>query len=173
MGSATRLDSFASVPNSLAHMESEGLLKKLAITFTISLVAYFVIFHWIENRRISAGPWNVTFSTDTNAQPSIIITQEKLKLTNLRIIFPEQRWSETNLIRAIRYDTARTNCGFGEVVFQDPTFLPGTITFNFFGHEVELLPRTLIIDKREYPWIANDVIYVRGEGKFRPAKKKY
>lgn len=168
-----RLDSIASVTNSPSHMESDGLLKKLAITFTISVVAYFAIFHWIEHRRVSSGPWNVTFVTDTNAQPSVIIAQEKLKLSNLRITFPEQRWSESNLLRSIQYDTSKTNCGFGEIVFQDPTFLPGTVTFNFFGHEVELLPRTLIIDKREYPWIPNDTIYVRGAGKFQPKKKKY
>ncbi|MBC8002274.1 MAG: hypothetical protein H7X97_06770 [Opitutaceae bacterium] len=154
-------------------MESDGLIKKLAITFTVSLVAYLAIFHWIERRRVVAGPWTVTFATDTNAQPSVVIAQETLKLTSLRITFPEQRWIETNLLRAIRYDTAKTNCGFGEIIFQDPTFLPGTLTFNFFGHEVELLPRTLIIDKREYPWISGDTVYVRGQGKFKPAKKKY
>jgi len=59
-------------------MESDGLLKKLAITFAISLVAYLAIFHWIENRRVAAGPWTVTFTTDSNAEPSVIIAQEKM-----------------------------------------------------------------------------------------------
>jgi hypothetical protein len=40
----------------------------------------------------------------------------------------------------------------------DSTFLPGTLTFQFFGHEIELLPRVLIIDHREYPWTGEPVV---------------
>jgi hypothetical protein len=35
----------------------------------------------------------------------------------------------------------------------DTTFLPGTLTFRLFSHELELLPRVLIIDHEEYPWV--------------------
>ena len=41
---------------------------------------------------------------------------------------------------------------FGNCVFMDTTFLPGTITFQFFGHEIELLPRVLVIDRQEHSW---------------------
>ena len=41
---------------------------------------------------------------------------------------------------------------FGNCVFMDTTFLPGTITFQLFGHEIELLPRVLVIDRQEHPW---------------------
>jgi len=34
----------------------------------------------------------------------------------------------------------------------DTTFLPGTVAFQLFGHEIELLPRVLIIDHEEHPW---------------------
>jgi hypothetical protein len=40
----------------------------------------------------------------------------------------------------------------------DTTFLPGTVTFQIFGHEIELLPRVLIIDHQERPWLANGSI---------------
>ena len=36
--------------------------------------------------------------------------------------------------------------------------LPGTATFELFGHEIQLLPRVLIIDRREYPWRPNATI---------------
>jgi hypothetical protein len=32
-------------------------------------------------------------------------------------------------------------------------FLPGVVTMNLLGHEIELMPRTLVIDKKEVPWI--------------------
>ena len=41
---------------------------------------------------------------------------------------------------------------FGQVLFTDLTYLPGTVSFEVFGHEVELLPRTLIVDRQEVPW---------------------
>lgn len=47
---------------------------------------------------------------------------------------------------------------FGKCVFMDATFLPGTITFELFGHEIELLPRALIIDRQEHRWQPNATI---------------
>ena len=34
-------------------------------------------------------------------------------------------------------------------------FLPGVVTMNLLGHEIELMPRTLVIDKKEIPWTAD------------------
>ena len=31
-------------------------------------------------------------------------------------------------------------------------FLPGIVTMNLLGHEIELMPRTLVVDKKEVPW---------------------
>ncbi|MED6314148.1 MAG: hypothetical protein VX704_03865, partial [Verrucomicrobiota bacterium] len=41
---------------------------------------------------------------------------------------------------------------FGECIYQDLMFLPGIVTMNLLGHEIELMPRTLVIDKKEVPW---------------------
>ena len=41
---------------------------------------------------------------------------------------------------------------FGECIYQDLMFLPGVVTMNLLGHEIELMPRTLVIDKKEIPW---------------------
>jgi hypothetical protein len=38
------------------------------------------------------------------------------------------------------------------VIYEDLTFLPGVVTFDLFGHEVELLPRALIANKKQVPW---------------------
>ena len=47
---------------------------------------------------------------------------------------------------------------FGRVKFEDLTYLPGTVTFDFFGHEIELIPRTLYINRKPRPWQSNAII---------------
>jgi len=47
---------------------------------------------------------------------------------------------------------------FGKVKFEDLTYLPGTVTFYFFGHDVELLPRALYINRKARPWQSNETI---------------
>jgi hypothetical protein len=49
---------------------------------------------------------------------------------------------------------------FGKCVFMDTTFLPGTLAFELFGHEIQLIPRVLTIDKQEQPWRSNVIIPV-------------
>jgi hypothetical protein len=40
----------------------------------------------------------------------------------------------------------------------DATSLPGTVAFELFGHEIQLLPRVLTIDNQERPWRSNEII---------------
>jgi hypothetical protein len=40
----------------------------------------------------------------------------------------------------------------------DTTFLPGTVTLEVFNHQVELLPRVLVIDRQEHPWLSESTI---------------
>ena len=46
-------------------------------------------------------------------------------------------------------------------------FLPGVVTMNLLGHEIELMPRTLVIDKKEVPWNT-----VGGRITLKPSPKK-
>jgi len=94
----------------------------------------------------------------------------------MQISFPGERLPVTNALSAVASGHARpespvTNhtppittllfaqpqpvpyeVPFGKCVFMDTTFLPGTVTFELFGHEIELLPRALIIDRQEHSW---------------------
>jgi hypothetical protein len=40
----------------------------------------------------------------------------------------------------------------------DTTFLPGTITFQLFGHEIELMPRVMMIDHEEKQWLSSNIL---------------
>jgi hypothetical protein len=151
------------------------LPRVLITTFLIALVLYVASFKWIQYKRESKGPWNVTFATDAAGTPSLTILQPALNIQNVQITFPEQKIPETNLLQVVKFDKPTTNAPFGEIVFQDPTFLPGTVMFNFWGHGVELTPRILVINNQAVNWQSNTNIPVTGEGKFerRPVKKPF
>ena len=128
-------------------------LKQLALAFLIALVVYVAAYHGIEHRRNRNGPWLVTF-TNAASVPSVINTQPALDISRLSIAFPGQAaLAITN--EPVRFDQPQPvpfDVPFGQCVFEDTTFLPGTVVFKLFGHEIQLLPRVLTIDRREYPW---------------------
>lgn len=146
-------------------MKSERLPKILLIGFIFALGIYVLTFSFIQQRRTAKGPWQVVFTTDNEATPGMLVTNAKLKV-NQRIVFSGLKHSQANLVQPVLFDDPiKTNVPFGQIIFQDLTFLPGTVTINFSGHEVEMLPRVLIIDKKEYEWAAGNVIYINGPGK--------
>jgi hypothetical protein len=140
-------------------MRSDSLVKHLAIAFAIAVVLYIVSFSWIQHRRVFRGPWEITFVTDAAGRPSLLISQPMLQISQT-IAFPGRKIAPANLARVQRFEEAVTDLPFGEMIFQDPTFLPGTVTMRLFGHEIELLPRVLIVDKKEIPWRAGQTIDV-------------
>jgi len=137
---------------------SDNPVKHFLLALLIALVVYFVSYFGIEHRRNRKGPWQVTFTNTTSGKPSITINQPALQLTNVRIVFNESFSTFTNTSSTVFFSQPRPvpyQVPFGRCVFMDTTFLPGTVTFQLFGHEIELLPRVLIIDHREWPWHSN------------------
>jgi hypothetical protein len=141
-------------------MRSDGLLKHLAICLVIAVVFYVAAFGWIEHRRTARGPWVADFRADAAGNPALFICQTNLNISE-SIVFPGQTTQSTNFSRTIFFDQTPADLPFGELIYQDPTFLPGTVTMRLFGHVVELLPRVLTVDKKEYPWKSGAVIQVR------------
>jgi hypothetical protein len=142
-------------------MKSDNPIKHFALAFAIALLIYFVFYSGIEHRRTRKGPWQVTFVTSTNGEPRILINQPTLRVENVEIVFEGEVVPLTNNPTTIQFSQARQvpyEVPFGKCVFMDPTFLPGTLTFQFFGHEIELLPRVMIIDHREQPWRSSNII---------------
>ena len=141
-------------------MKSARHLRHLAIPFGIAVLVYVILYLGIEHRRTRLGPWEVAFTNEVSGVAAMVINQRSLGITNLHITFR----GETNLIagtvltgletpREVPYDVP-----FGQCVFMDATFMPGTLAFKLFGHEIQLLPRVLTIDRKEIPWRANDII---------------
>ena len=137
-------------------MKSASLLKLFILPFLIALVLYVVGYSWIEHRRVRNGPWEVRFAVESEI-PTIIINQPKLQIQSVRITFPGQD-IVTNFSETMTFAHPRQwpyAVPFGKVVFMDTTFLPGNVTLELFGHEIQLLPRVLTIDRKEIPWQSN------------------
>ena len=143
-------------------MKSDNLLRHLAIPFVLALVVYVISYSWIEHRRTRKGPWEVAFTNDASGAPMLVINQPSLAVTNLQITFPGET-NRTNVSMSFAQpQQVPWDLPYGKCVFMDTTFLPGTITMDLFGHEIELIPRVLTIDQKEMPWASNKTIPVTG-----------
>jgi hypothetical protein len=170
-------------------MKSGGPLKHVVLAFVLAIVGYALFYRGIEHRRNEKGPWLVIFTNNAAGTPEIIVDQPTVGVTNVHITFdgePPPARSGTPAMsippdapradQLLQYETnfAATSAvqhfsrpypvpftvPFGKCVFLDTTFLPGTITFALFGHEIELLPRVLIIDFKEHAWQSGATIAV-------------
>src|SRR5258708_36892755 len=138
----------------------ENPMKRFLVAFSIAVVIYLIFYQFIEHRRNRKGPWQVTFTNSVSGDPRIIINQPFLSITNVLMTFAgapragdAYRTLSFEQPRQVPYDVP-----FGTCVFMDTTFLPGTVTLHLFNHEVELLPRVLVIDRQEHPWLSESTI---------------
>lgn len=139
--------------------KSSSLLKTVLLIGLVSLVGYALCFSWLERRRYRNGPWEVTFTRQDNS-PALLINQTRLGLSNVTVIFAEAV-APTNLPQTVRFQhgqVAPLELPFGQCVFLDTLFLPGTAACEMFGHEIQLLPRALTIDRAERPWVSGEKI---------------
>jgi hypothetical protein len=124
--------------------------KHVVLLFVAVLAAYAALFKTIENKRQSHGPWAVEFQHSEGAAPALLISQPHLNLRNVTIVVHGERL--TNAPGVVRFDRVKQSPPFGRVIYEDLTFLPGVVTFDLLGHEVELLPRALVVNKKLVEW---------------------
>jgi hypothetical protein len=142
-------------------MKRDNPARHFIVAFVIALLGYMLVYHWIENRRTRKGPWQVTFTNNPAGTLAVIINQPALSISNVQIQFPggviTNQQSPITLLfnqpRPVPYDVP-----FGKCVFMDTTFQPGTLTFQLFGHEIELLPRVLVLDRQEHAWKSGEIV---------------
>jgi len=137
-----------------ANTEPDRPARHFLLAFVIALILYAIVYRAIEHRRVRKGPWQVTFTSTAAGAPALVINQPALKIANVQVVFDGQSAppsAPSTLVfgqpRPVPYDVP-----FGKCLFMDTTFLPGTVSFALLGHEVELLPRVLVIDRQEHPW---------------------
>ena len=148
--------------------DSDNILKHAAIVFCIAVAGY-AIFYFADNQlRARKGPWEVSFFS-TNDAPAIEINQPSLGIEKVQIIFEGETLANAQPGKII-FRQPKQLLPFGKTKFEDLTYLPGSVAFDFFGHEVELLPRTLYLNKTEHPWKSGQVFTLKPGEKLPPEK---
>ena len=130
----------------------DNILKHVAIAGVIAVVGYFSLYALDSHLRMRKGPWEVTFAAETNGTPYILVNQPALGIRDVKVRFPGEQSALTNAPVTVRFSKANTQPAFGELRFQDATYLPGTVTLLAFNHEVELIQRGLALDRQEHAW---------------------
>lgn len=131
-------------------MKSGFTAKSIVLLFFAVLALYLVVFFGIERARQHKGPWEVNFQTNAEGSPQLIVSQAKLGLSNVKIVVNGE--NSSNATGRVSFDHVKRPVPFGKVIYEDLTFLPGVVTFDLFGHEIELLPRALIANKKQVAW---------------------
>jgi len=145
-------------------MSGERFGRQLLGLGLASAVLYFALFAWIEHGRNRQGPWEVTFTRFTNDRPCLEISQPALGLRDVRIVFPSALPTNTPpLPQRWTFKDARPTpfaLPFGRCVFLDTLSLPGTVTLEVAGRQVQLLPRVLTVGGVERPWRTGETIQI-------------
>lgn len=137
----------------------DNIFKHAAIAFVLAVVGYIGFYSCDAHLRTHKGPWVVDFLETTNHEPLLVINQPALGIQNVRIQLAGE--TVTNTQAGVRFEKPyELALPYGRVRFHDLTYLPGTITLDLFGHEVEMLPRTLFINTKERPWQNDCYIYL-------------
>lgn len=142
-------------------MKSDRPLKHFILAFLLAVICYVFFYHSIEHRRTRKGPWEITFTNDFNGNPALIINEPRLAITNAQIAFTDRKAPVSFKPSTLHFSEPRPvpyDVPFGKCVFMDTTFLPGTVTLDLFDHEIELLPRVLVIDRQEHPWLSQSTV---------------
>ncbi|PYK61548.1 MAG: hypothetical protein DME21_08865 [Verrucomicrobia bacterium] len=137
-------------------MHSSGLWKPVLGGLLLALAIYIGGFKFDQHLRTRRGPWRVTFTTEPAGAPAIVVDQPTLNIADLKIVFTGE--TTTNASGTVVFDVPQKPVPFGRVKFEDLTYLPGTVTFDFFGHEIELIPRTLYINRKPREWKSGETI---------------
>jgi hypothetical protein len=152
-------------------MNPKSIWRQIALLGVVVLVGYFGVFNWVERRRFVKGPWQVSF-TQSNSAPVLVINQFTLRITNVMIVF-EGSILATNVSETVAFGQGRAvpfDLPFGKCVFLDPLFLPGTAACEVFGHQIQIIPRVLMIDGIERPWVSGGTFVLTNKPASQPQR---
>ena len=152
--------------------QSDNILKQVALVGVIAVVGYFGLYALDTYLRERKGPWEVTFATETNGTPYLVVRQPALGVRDVKVSFPGERSPLTNAPVTVRFAVPNTKPAFGALRFQDATYLPGTVTLLAFNHEVEFIQRALVVDRQERPWQAGLTVELAPTNQAPPVREQ-
>jgi hypothetical protein len=146
-------------------------IRTALILFAILIPAYLLVFYGIEGTRTASQPWRLTFIVDSNQIPSLRIQQPDLRVNAVVVRFPDERATNAPSETTVVLDRPQPALPFGTRISEDLMFLPGVETLDLFGHEVEIAPRVLVLNRREIQWTSNLAIDARTGEKLSPESR--
>jgi hypothetical protein len=152
--------------------------KSVAVTFVLALAFYLLAWSWMTRWQTGRGPWQVAFATNDLGVPRIVVQQPALGISNVVVTFPGEMLFDTNATGIVHFARPQQKTPFGRVVFDDLMRQPGTLTLDLFGHEVELIPARLTVNRQPLLWTNNAVLELSPTNKLpadapRPKKSGY
>lgn len=156
---------FRAMSSGSAEPGSEGVFKHFAFAFVLAVVCYVGFYSCDSHLRLRKGPWELTFKNEVDGTPTVVINQHQVGITNVTLRLSGELVEQK--VETVQFTGPGIQVPFGKVVFFDTTYLPGTLTLDLLGHEVELLERTLIVNFKDHPWQSGEVITLRAEDKWQ------
>jgi hypothetical protein len=132
-------------------MSGSRILPHFIGAMVLALVIYVGGFSLDQHLRTRRGPWEVEF-THSDGTPVIVIRQDALGIEGVRVMFAGEAAAEEPM--SIRFDVPEGSVPWGRVKYEDLTYLPGVVTLEAFGHEIELLPRTMYVNRMAVGWVS-------------------
>jgi hypothetical protein len=154
-----------------------NVLWHFLAAFLLAAIVYSSVFFIDHQLRTRRGPWEVTFTAQPGDPPRLTINQAGLGLSNVHIEFPGE--VADTVQEKVRFHSPEQPVPLGRVVYEDLTYLPGVVTLELFGHEIELLPRVLYLNRQAQPWRSDVTIPLLPEDRLpileepRPKKRRY
>jgi hypothetical protein len=148
-------------------MRSDGIRNHLVVAFLSAALLYAAGFAIDRHLRTRRGPWEVTFTREPSGDPALVVQQPRFGIRDVKIVFAGE--SASHRVETVMFNRPGKETPFGRVKFDDLTVLPGTVTIEFAGHEVELLPRTLYLNRRPQAWQSGGRILLEPDDKLAGA----
>jgi len=155
----------------------DNMLPFVVGMFVIAIAVYAIFYSTDQTLRSKDGGWEVTFTTNQMGAAVLQLSLPSKGIENCSVVFngeklpPDFKPVTTNLVTPTHLPVA---VPFGQWFYADLTYLPGVVTFNFFGedgnatgrrHEVELLQLGLVVNREKHDWKAALKIEVSPEDK--------
>jgi hypothetical protein len=128
----------------------DNIFKHAAIAFVIAVLGYIGFYSCDAHLRTHKGPWVVKFDANTNGEPVLLISQPFYGI-DAKVVLQGEKATNTPGVVEFR-DLHHIQTPFGRVRFHDLTYLPGTVVLDVYGHEVQMMPRTLTLNTKEVGW---------------------
>lgn len=128
--------------------------RVFGIPAVLALVGYLLLYSCDARLRTQRGPWEVAFHREADGTPALEIRQPNLGITGVRVRFPGETAPETLATGRVdvAFDAPRQAVPMGTLVFDDLMYQPGTVVLQCFGHEVQMLPRALYLNRKAHAW---------------------